>query len=194
MPKPIPFPTKAKEVPVGTEEIKETPVETEQVEEVPVETPKVTKKPKETPKVEETPETSPQKEETPEVSPQKTEMPSDLNEENTVEIDGKKIEIKPTKLKYFRNKTASAYNILKNVPLTELLTLDKGILDERRDGDQIVYDFLVAAFDDSEFVKNNYDNLDADQVEKIVNIVGRLNHIDEKVEQQRKNREAQGNR
>ena len=51
--------------------------------------------------------------------------------------------------------------------------------------------FLVAAFDDSTFVRDNYDDLDADTIERIVKIFGRINHIDEKEDQIRKNREAQ---
>ena len=119
------------------------------------------------------------------------EMPSDLKEENSVTINGQKIEIHPTKLKYFRNKTASVYNILKVVPLSEFLNYDKGIFDPDRDADQILYDFLIAVFDDLEFVKENYDNMTAGDIDKILKIFGRINGIDEKEEAARKNREAQ---
>lgn len=183
MPK-MPNPTKQKGLPVGTEDIKETPVETEQINKTPKKTPTKTEVPKETSK----------KEEIPQESPEKEEMPSDKPEDNCVEINGKKIEIKPTKLKYFRNKTASAYNLLKTYPLSDVIIMGKGIVDEYRDGDQVVYDFLVAAFDNAEFVREVYNDIDADQVEKIVTIMGRLNHIDEKIEAQRKNREAQAKR
>ena len=181
-------------MPVGTEGVPETPEESKKLTNKPKESPKETTKPEITPEVEEQPEETPKVEEMPDETPPKTEMPSDFIEENCVVINNKKIEIKPTKVKYFRNQTASAYNILRGIPLSELLTIKKGILDERRDGDQILYDFLVAAFNDSEFVRNVYDELDADQIEQVVKIVGRLNHIDEKIEAQRKNREAQGNR
>jgi len=194
MPKPIPFPTKPKDAPVGREEVPETPIESEQLDIQPEETPQVEVKPDETPKVETTPEETPKVEETPDETPPKVEMPLDVNEENCVTVNGKLIELKPTKVRYFRNQTASTYNILKTIPLSELLTINKGIIDERRDGDQILYDYLVAAFDDSEFVRDNYDNLDADQVERVIKITGRLNHIEEKIEAQRKNREAQANR
>lgn len=160
---------------------KEQPTQTRQVETVPEETPKVETKPEETPKLETTPNPSPKKEE----------MPSDLIEENCVIVEGQKIEIKPTKLKYFRNKAASAYGIIKVVPLHELLTYGKGVLDENRDADQLLYDFLVAAFDDPTFVRDHYDNLDTETIERIIKIFGRLNHIDEKEEQARKNKEAQ---
>ena len=128
---------------------------------------------------------------TPEVSPEKQEKPSDLLEENCVLVGDQKIEIKPTKLKYFRNKAASAYGIIKAVPLHELLTYGKGVLDETRDADQLLYDFLVATFDDSTFVREHYDDLDADTIDRIIKIFGRINHIDEKEEAARKNREAQ---
>ena len=127
--------------------------------------------------------------------PQESELtkadPEIVPKENCIVLDGKEIEIKPTKLKYFRNKMASSYSVLKIVPLNELLTYGKGVIDEKRDADQLLFDFLVAVFDDPSFVKFHYDDMTADDVEKIFKIFGRLNHIDEKEEQQRKNREAQ---
>ena len=141
--------------------------------------------------IEETPDPSKHIETNPEVSQPKEEMPSDFNEENCVVVNGHKVEIKPTKLKYFRNKGASAYGIIKAVPLYELLTYDKGVIDPKRDADQLLYDFLVAAFDDSAFVAANYNDMDADTIDRIVKIFGRINHIDEKEEAARKNKEAQ---
>ena len=176
-----PKPSKAKEMPIGKILDKDTPDNIVLDKEQPDETPKLTV----------VPEESKQLEIIPEASPEKEEMPSDFIEENCVIVNGKKIEIKPTKLKYFRNKAASAYGIIKAVPLHELLTYGKGLIDETRDADQLLYDFLVAAFDDSTFVRDNYDELDADIIEKIIKIFGRINHIDEKEEQARKNKEAQ---
>lgn len=122
------------------------------------------------------------------------EVPDEKKDENCVTISGTKIEIFPTKLKYFRNKTATFYNILKVIPLSEFIGVDKGVFDANRNGDQILFDFLIAVFDDAEFVKNNYDNMTAGDVEKALKIFGRLNGIDEKEEQARKNREAQAKR
>ena len=170
---------------------KEQPLAQPMVEDTPIESDLVKEKPVESQQLEEMPVESAQLEEIPEESPEKTDMPSDLNLENCVEIDGQQIEIKPTKLKYFRNKAASAYGIIKAVPIHELLTYGKGVIDEKRDADQLLYDFLVSAFDDKEFVRSHYDEMDADQVEKIIEIFGRINHINEKEEAARKNREAQ---
>lgn len=117
--------------------------------------------------------------------------PKEFNEENCIFLKGKMIEIKPTKVKYFRNKTANIYEILKVCPLTEFLSYDKGIFDVDRDGDQLLFDFLVSVFNDSALVRDNYDDMTSEDIEKILKIFGRLNHIDEKKEQQRKNREAQ---
>ena len=114
--------------------------------------------------------------------------------ENCVTINGVQVEIKPTKFKYFRNRTASIYTVLKIVPINEFLTYQRGTFDEARDSDQILFDFLVAVFDDAQFVKLNYDNLTADDFERILEIFGRINHIDEKEERARKNREAQAMR
>lgn len=127
----------------------------------------------------------------PEKSPEKQELPPSMNEENCVVVGKKKIEIKPTKLKYFRNKAASGYSIIKMIPLHELLTYGAGVLDKNRDADSLLFDFLVAAFDDAKFIEENYNELDADTLEKILKIFGRINHIDEKEEAARKNKEAQ---
>lgn len=192
MPRPIPFPTRPKHVPAGTENVPEQPAETKPVQVQPEPTQPVVQQPVEKPVIKEKPEATPQKEETPKPIEPKNEMPSDFNEENCVVIDGVKIEIKPTKLAYFRNKAAATYNALNNIPLTEIFGIKKGVLDETRDGDQIVYDFLVAVLDDKELVRKNYNKFDADQIDRMVKIFGRINHIDEKYESQRKNREAQG--
>lgn len=195
------IPSASKELPAGELDNKEQPKELVLGKVIPAattpnntilnETPKLEIAPKESEKKEEQPEPSVEKEEKPEASAEKTEKPSDELEENCVMVGGKKIELKPTKLKYFRNKAASAYGIIKAVPLHELLTYGKGVIDETRDADQLLYDFLVAAFDDKDLVRENYDEFDADTIDRICKIFGRLNHIDEKEEQARKNREAQ---
>lgn len=195
------IPSASKELPAGELDNKEQPKELVLGKVIPAATapnntilnemPKLEIVPKESEKKEEQPEPSVEKEEKPEASAEKTEKPSDELEENCVMVGDKKIELKPTKLKYFRNKAASAYGIIKAVPLHELLTYGKGVIDETRDADQLLYDFLVAAFDDKDLVRENYDEFDADTIDRICKIFGRLNHIDEKEEQARKNREAQ---
>ena len=65
------------------------------------------------------------------------------------------------------------------------------MLDENRDADQLLYDFLVAAFDDHELVKEHYDDMDAELIEQVIKIFGRINLIEEKEEAVRKNKEAQ---
>lgn len=177
----LPNPSKVKELPEGFIIEKDDPNELKLNKEQPIETPAITIVPQESKQVETIPDASPEKEE----------KPSDVLEDNCVMVGDQKIEIKPTKLKYFRNKAASAYGVIKAVPLHELLTYGKGVLDENRDADQLLYDFLVAAFDDSTLVRDNYDNLDADTIDRICKIFGRVNHIDEKEEQARKNKEAQ---
>ena len=184
--KPIPFPTKpeAKDPEIPNLEIDSPPEPSELTKEEPEDTKLDREKPvqKELDK------------EDPNHSKMDKELPDTIPHENCVIFDGKEIEIKPTKLKYFRNKMASTYSVLKIVPLNELLAYGKGVIDEHRDADQLLFDFLVAVFDDPIFVKNHYDDMTADDVEKIFKIFGRLNHIDEKEEQKRKNMEAQGKR
>lgn len=177
----LPNVSKEKELPADELNLVEVPDATEGREDKPDNTPQLT----------DVPEKTNQLETTPEASPEKEEKPSDNIEENCVMIGDQKIEIKPTKLKYFRNKAASGYGIIKLIPLHELLTYDKGMVDETRSADQLLYDFLVAVFDDSTFVRDHYDDLDADTIDRIVKIFGRINHVDEKEEAARKNKEAQ---
>lgn len=129
--------------------------------------------------------------EIPEATELDKELPSVENEMNCVVLGGRKIEIKPTKLKYFRNRTASIYSAQKLVPLTDFLAYEKGVFDKDRDSDQILFDFLIAVFDDGGIVKAHYDDMTSEDIEKILQIFGRVNHIDEKEEAARKNRATQ---
>lgn len=190
--KPMPIPMKQpKETPEGTPPKAKDPVENMFEKQVPTDTQPRPDQPEPSRPADFTPEFTKLKETVPEASPEKTETPSNHNMENIVIVEGQEIEIKPTKLKYFRNKAASGYGYIKAVPLYELLTYPTGTIDKERDGDQLLYDFLVAAFNDSVFVRDHYNELDAEQVDQITKIFGRLNHIDEKEEAARKNREAQ---
>lgn len=115
--------------------------------------------------------------------------PSEVNTENCVTINGETIELFATKIKYQRNRTAAAYRILEIYPLADILTWDKGVVDPDRDGDQVVFDFLVAVFDNAKVVSRLYDSMTTDDIEKILKIFKRLNKIDEK-EEAAKNRAA----
>ena len=125
--------------------------------------------------------------------PKETELnrapPAEIDPENCVTINGETIEIHPTKIKYQRNRTAAAYRILEVYPLADVLAWDKGIIDPDRDGDQIVFDFLTAVFDNSKLVARLYDSMTTGDVERILKIFKRLNKIDEK-EEAAKNRAA----
>lgn len=129
--------------------------------------------------------------EVPEFKETNKEMPKDYNEANSVIFGDEVREIKSTKLKYHRNRTAVAYRILQLYPLPDMLSADKGVFDPERDGDQILFDFLVAVFDDSKFVQRHYDNMTAEDIDRIVEIFCRVNGITEK-EEEAKNRQAKG--
>lgn len=150
---------------------------------------------KELPPVNETEKEMPkenlEQKELPEAKKLDKEMPPEINPENVIELGGQKIEIKPTKIKYQRNRTAAAYRILDLYPLADVLAMDKGIIDPERDGDAVVFDFLVAVFDDAKIVTKHYDSMTSDDIDHIVKIFKRLNHIDEK-EEAAKNRAAKG--
>lgn len=160
------------------------------VETQPEKTPAVETKPEQTPEVSDQPEKTPEVDTVPAPAADK-EVPSGMIEENCVVFEGKKIELKPTKLKYFRNAAAAGYAVVKAVPLNNLLLYKEGVIDQKRDADHVLFDFLVAAFDDVDFVRENYDNFTAELIDNVVKIFGRINHIEEKEEQARKNKEAQ---
>lgn len=137
----------------------------------------------------------------PAVEQERKEMPSTQSKakelpvvgapENIVMIGGAPIEIKPTKLKYQRNRTALFYNVLDNYPLPEIVAMEKGTFGDERDGDKCVFDFLVAATDNPELILANYDEMTTETIETILKIYRRVNKIDEK-EQKLKNQMTPG--
>lgn len=95
-------------------------------------------------------------------------------------IGGKLIEIKPTKLKYQRNRTAMFYKMLDMYPLCDILAMESGTFGDDRDGDKAVMDWLIAVTDDEQLITENYNALDTDTIEKLLAIYKRVNKIDEK--------------
>lgn len=112
-------------------------------------------------------------------------LPPTGNPENEVEIGGQKIEIKPTKLKYQRNRTAAFYRLLDMYPLMDILAMEAGTFGDDRDGDKATMDWLIAATDNEELIVNNYDSLDTDTIERVLEIFKRVNRINEKEEKQK---------
>ena len=102
------------------------------------------------------------------------------NPENCVVIGKTEIEIKPTKLKYQRNRTAALYRLLEMYPLTDILAMETGSFGDDRDGDKAVMDWLIAVTDNEELIVENYDEIDTGTVEKLLDIFKRLNKIEEK--------------
>lgn len=110
------------------------------------------------------------------------ELPNAGNIENIVTIGGKEIEIKPTKLKYQRNRTAAFYRLLDLYPLTDILAMDESSFGDGRDGDKALMDWLIAATDNEELIVKYYDEIDTGVVEKILEIFKRVNRVAEKEE------------
>ena len=106
--------------------------------------------------------------------------------ENTVMIGGKPIEIKPTKLKYQRNKTALFYRILELYPLPDVLAMEQGTFGDDRDGDKALMDWLISVTDDKALIRAHYNDIDTQTVENLLSIFRRLNRIDEKEAKQKK--------
>lgn len=125
----------------------------------------------------------------PEATAAKKELPKVGIPENTVKIGDKLIEIKPTKLKYQRNRTALFYKVLTMLPLPDILAMDAGSFGDDRDGDKCVMDFLIAATDDEQLIIESYDEMDTGTIETILTIYRRVNKIDEK-EAKQKNAET----
>ena len=118
-------------------------------------------------------------------------LPQIGSPENTVRIGDQLIEIKPTKLKYQRNRTAAFYRMLELYPLADILAMEAGAFGDDRDGDKALMDWLIAVTDDAELVRANYDSMDTGTVEQLLAIFRRVNRIDEK-EQKQKNLQTAG--
>ena len=96
------------------------------------------------------------------------------------------VEVKPTKLKYQRNRTAAFYKMLELYPLADILAMEAGAFGDDRDGDKALMDWLIAVLDDEKLVTENYDNIDTGTIEQLLAIFRRVNRVDEK-EQKQKN-------
>lgn len=129
--------------------------------------------------------------ELPDAAQEEKEMPVSGIEENTVIIGGKRIEIKPTLLRYMRNRTAEFYHILDVYPLPDILATKAGVIDEKRDGDKCLMDWLIAVTNDEKLIREHYDDMDADVIMRMLEIFKRINRIKEK-EDEAKNRQAAG--
>lgn len=125
------------------------------------------------------------------------ELPAVGNPENTIIINGKVIEIKPTKLKYHRNRTAVFYRALEIYPLPDILAMGvdpktgMGAFGDNRDGDKALCDWLVAVLDDEDLVRENIDEFDSEMIYRMLAIFRRVNKIDE-TEEKLKNARTPG--
>lgn len=113
-------------------------------------------------------------------------MPPPGVPENSILIGEKLVEIKPTKLKYQRNRTATLYKLLDIYPLADVLAMEEGMFGDDRNGDKAVYDWLVAVTDDEELIRAQYDEMSTETIERLLAIFKRVNRIDEKEAAQKK--------
>lgn len=117
------------------------------------------------------------------------EMPQIGTPENTVKIGNELVEIKPMKLKYQRNRTGVFYHVLELYPLPDILAMGPQAFGDGRDGDKALLDWLVAATDREDLVRENYNDMDTETIYQILAIFKRINKIDER-EAKLKNAEA----
>ena len=127
-----------------------------------------------------------QSKELPETQQPEKALPQVGSPENSIVIGDRLIEIKPTKLRYQRNRTAAFYKMLELYPLADILAMEAGAFGDDRDGDKAVMDWLIAVFDDEALVLEHYDSMDTGTIEQLLEIFRRVNRIDEK-EQKQKN-------
>lgn len=113
-------------------------------------------------------------------------LPQIGSPENSILIGDTLVEVKPTKLKYQRNRTAAFYKMLEVYPLADILAMEAGAFGDDRDGDKALMDWLIAVLDDEKLVTENYDRLDTGVIEQLLAVFRRVNRIDEK-EQKLKN-------
>ena len=130
----------------------------------------------------ELPDTKQKKVDAPSSEQPKKELPKIGNPENTVTIGGVPIEIKPTKVKYQRNKTALFYKVLDIYPLADILSMEAGTFGDDRDGDKALMDWLIAVTDDPDLIVENYDEMDSGTIETLLSIYKRLNKVEEKAQ------------
>lgn len=138
------------------------------------------RKPAVTNTTKELPEVTDTHKEVPEVTHKVVPPPMTGNPENTVEIGGKLVEIKSTKVRYQRDRTAMFYRMLELYPLVDILGMDSNTFGDGRDGDKALMDWLIAVTDDPDLIVENYDTLDTDTIERLLAIFRRVNKIDEK--------------
>ena len=113
-------------------------------------------------------------------------LPQIGSPENSVRIGDQLIEIKPTKLKYQRNRTAAFYRMRELYPLADILAMEAGAFGDDRDGDKALMDWLIAVTDDEQLILDHYNELDTGVIEQLLQIFRRVNRMDEK-EQKQKN-------
>ena len=131
-----------------------------------------------------TPRRQTTKKQLPETQEIQMDAPSVQDKSNCVVLNGKSYEILPTRTKYFRTQWANGHVLLKHYTLSEIFALTQerdGI-----DGDEAIYKFLVAVFDNEDLVKEVYDELDSETLYRICDIFRRVNKIDE-IEEHQKN-------
>ena len=138
-----------------------------------------------------TPDVAPEEKPVPNAGMETKELPKVGNPENTVIIGGKLIEIKPTKLKYQRNRTAVFYHILELYPLSDILAMGPKSFGDGLDGDKKLYDWLVAVTDDEDLIREHYDDIDSDTIYRMLEIFRRVNKISE-LEEKLKNARTPG--
>lgn len=113
-----------------------------------------------------------------------------IDKTNCFELDGKLVEVHPTKLKYFRNNTVSFYHVIDTVPLPTIYQMNES--NAGIDGDKAILTFLCAVFDDVKFAERIYRKLDAGQLLEIVRLFKKVNGIDVREENQKNARATRG--
>jgi len=92
--------------------------------------------------------------------------------EDEIIINGEVIKVKPVKVKHIKNNFYGHYLILKQMGIVKLL--------KYADGESVLKKFLNAVFNDNQkIIEKVIDELDNDKIKKILDIVKKINEIDD---------------
>ena len=114
--------------------------------------------------------------------------------ENVVVIGTTPIEIKSCSVGYMRSGAAAFYHTLRYTPLPDILARDNFGLDadgKPISGETLFMRWLVAVTNEPKVCEENFDNIDVETVERLLEVFDRVNKITEKEEARKKFEESQ---
>lgn len=110
---------------------------------------------------------------------------------NHVLINGKEIEVKSASRRYLVNRTGAFFRVLESYPLPTILSIRKKTDGTQFDGYEYLFYWVVAAFEDYEFAKKHFWDIEVRTLRKIMEIyIKRLGDPTRKDEKPKRRRKA----